>query len=75
MDHDEEWTKKDVWLGSSCLAVGLLIVAFGYVARRNDVPLLYWGVAWILGPLLILIGGNGIVRSLRGLRGLRGLRR
>lgn len=46
------------------LAAGILITIYGVLAMRNDVPIVLWAASFILGPILLLIGGVGIYRAL-----------
>ncbi|MHC4992419.1 MAG: hypothetical protein ACYTGC_15715 [Planctomycetota bacterium] len=59
-----EWTLKDVWLGLLFLAAGILIVVYAIVVTRGPLPFLLRASAWIVGPLLMLLGLNAVVRSL-----------
>jgi hypothetical protein len=57
-----------VWLGLLFLGMGVLVVAFAIAAMRNDMPIFLWGTGWLLGPVLLLLGGNAVWRSLRAPR-------
>jgi len=48
------------------LGRGALVTIYAYLAMGNDIPDFLWWPAWILGPILVLIGGNSIFRGLRG---------
>ena len=63
------WTRKDVWNGVLFLAVGILITTYTVLAMRNDAPIVLWGLGWVVGPIFILLGGNGVFRSLTSRRG------
>jgi hypothetical protein len=64
----EQWTRRDVRLGVLFLTTGILVVAYAFSAMRNGAPALLWGSGWVLGPLMVLLGGNAIWRSLRAPR-------
>ncbi|HLU39828.1 MAG TPA: hypothetical protein VK081_10600 [Planctomycetota bacterium] len=64
----ERWEPKDAWLGVFFLAFGVLIVAYAWIAMRNAVPTLWWAPAWIVGPLMLILGGNALVRALAAAR-------
>ena len=59
------WTRSDVWLGALFLATGILILAFAFAAIGNGVPLLLWAPSLALGSVLVVLGANGVIRSLR----------
>lgn len=61
----DRWTRKDVWLGVLFVVFGLLIVLYAVAAMRRDLPVTWWGMAWLVGPVLLFLGVNGVVRSLR----------
>ena len=63
-DDDTRWHRKDVWSSLLLTVAGALLLTYAILACRNGVPLMLWGTAMLFGPLLLLIGGNGIVRSL-----------
>jgi hypothetical protein len=46
-----------------------LIVGYAFLAMRNGAPFPLWGCGWLVGPLLVLLGGNAIARSLCRPRG------
>ena len=64
MEANERWTRKNIWIGLLFLAFGIMIVVYSLMAMSNDFPIYYWGLGWILGSLMIFIGGNGVIRSL-----------
>lgn len=59
------WRRKDAWLGLLFTAFGALVFAYALLARRNGMPIVLWGTALLFGPLLLLLGLNALVRSLR----------
>lgn len=61
----DQWTGKDVLMGLLFLVTGAVITAYSYLAMSNDVDVSLWALGWVVGPMLILLGINGIVRSLR----------
>jgi hypothetical protein len=61
----ERWERKDVWLGILFLLMGALVTLWAFLALRRDVPRAWWGAGFLVGPLLLLLGGNAIVRSSR----------
>lgn len=63
--QDEGWRRKDAWTGLMFLCLGVLLVAYAVLAFRNGVPMVLWGTTVLLGPLLVLLGVNAIVRALR----------
>ena len=65
---DPRWTRRDARLGALFLVIGLLVIGFAYLAMQNDAPIMLWGGGWMLGPLLLLLGGNAVWRSLRAER-------
>lgn len=66
MSATDRWERKDAWLGLLFLALGALLTVFAVLTARNDVPIARSGLAWVIGPLLLLLGGNALARSLRG---------
>jgi hypothetical protein len=62
------WQPRDAFLGLLLFVFGALVTTYAYLAMRNEVPSWLWVLAWIVGPLLLLIGGNGIVRALAARR-------
>ncbi|MBL8729903.1 MAG: hypothetical protein JNM25_15865 [Planctomycetes bacterium] len=67
-DADAAWTRHDVRLGLLFLVLGVLVTGYALAAARNDVPTVLWSMGWVLGPLLLLLGGNAVWRSLRAPR-------
>lgn len=68
----DEWEPKDAWLGLLLFVTGLLVCACVVLAWRNGFTGLFGFVgfpALAVGPVLVLIGLNGLVRALGGLRG------
>lgn len=63
MNKADEWTPSDARTGLILLGVGGLIVACAVVAMRRGVPFVFWIPAWMVGPLLLLIGGHAIYRA------------
>jgi len=68
MKSNCKWTRRDIWLGLLFLFAGILIVAYSLTAMLNGYPIAFWGLGWVLGPILILLGGNGVIRSMRAPR-------
>ncbi len=66
-DPDEKWTPKDIWTGVLFFSAGVLVIVFAILARRNGIPWWLYGEGWFVGPIFILIGGNGIYRALGSL--------
>lgn len=62
---DDRWRRRDVWRGLLFLFVGTLSTAYAWLAMRNGVAVGLWSGAWLAGPVLILLGANAVVRSLR----------
>ncbi len=67
-DDDARWQRKDVWYGVLFTGTGALTFAYAILACRNGVPMMLWGTAMLFGPLLLFLGMNSIVRSLRAKR-------
>ncbi|MEE2857760.1 MAG: hypothetical protein VX949_10245 [Planctomycetota bacterium] len=63
-ESNERWQRKDALTGLLLFSVGALVTVSAYLAMRSDMPDFLWGAGWILGPILVLIGGNAIIRSL-----------
>lgn len=63
-----QWTRKDARLGVLFVLFGALATSYGVAAARNGVPSPLWLGALVLGPLMLLLGGNALVRSLRAPR-------
>jgi hypothetical protein len=61
----DRWQRKDAWLGVLFVAFGVLVTLYAFLAMRNEAPMFPWGSGWIVGPLLLFLGGNAIVRSVR----------
>lgn len=62
---DTRWTGRDAWLGVLFAVTGLLVCTYSYLAWRNDVPALFWAPGVLVGPLMLLLGGNALWRSFR----------
>ncbi len=62
---DAAWTRHDVRLGLLFLVMGLLVTGYAFAAAQNGVPTILWSLGWVLGPLMLLLGGNAVWRSLR----------
>jgi len=71
MTPSDDWERRDLGLGALFLLLGVLVLAFGIGALRNALPLPSVGLALIAGPLLVVLGLNAIVRSIRAGRGPR----
>ena len=65
-ESDERWQRKDVFTGLLLFSVGAVVTVYAFLAMRSDMPDFLWWPGWILGPILVLIGGNSIFRGLRG---------
>ncbi|MAW78131.1 MAG: hypothetical protein VX404_02715 [Planctomycetota bacterium] len=65
-ESNEQWQRKDALTGLLFCSIGALVTVYAYLAMRNDMPDFLWWPGWILGPILVLIGGNSIFRGLRG---------
>lgn len=62
---ENTWHLKDVWMSAVMLVAGALMVVYGALVMDNGYPFpLYLG-SLVFGALLALIGGNGVVQSLR----------
>ncbi|MBL8749815.1 MAG: hypothetical protein JNK78_11690 [Planctomycetes bacterium] len=61
----DEWQHRDVWLGLLFTAVGALITAYAWMARKNGMPVALWGGGIAFGPLMLLLGIHAIVRGIR----------
>lgn len=62
---DEEWTRRDGWLGGLFVFAGVLITAFAVLTLDRGLPVVFWGAALLLGPVFVLIGGNAVVSAVR----------
>lgn len=62
---DGQWTRRDARLGLLFLVTGVLVTGHGYAAMRNGMPPFLWATAWLLGPAMLLLGGNAVWRALR----------
>ena len=64
--HEQNtWHFKDVWGSLLMFVAGALMVVYGALVMDNGYPFpLYLG-SLVFGALLALIGGNGVVQSLR----------
>lgn len=65
MSEEDRWTRKDALSGIAFFLIGVLVIAFSVLAMKNGYPIFIWGLGWLLGPLLLFLGGNAIVRGLR----------
>ena len=81
-DEKDEWKRKDAWLGLLFLAAGFLMIAYVYLLIRNLgdstaplsvvslICLAFMGFGGVLmGPFLVFLGGNAVVRSFRAKSG------
>ena len=64
-DSDDRWRPRDALLGLLFLVAGTLVTTLVVLAMRSELPFRYAAVGWILGPVLVLLGLNAILRSLR----------
>jgi hypothetical protein len=62
------WVRKDAWIGALFLVTGALATVYALLAARNDLPIRVWGAGALMGPLLLLLGGNATFRALRAKR-------
>ncbi|MBX3464746.1 MAG: hypothetical protein KF830_16370 [Planctomycetes bacterium] len=69
---DEPWTRQDGWIGALFLFTGFLVTAYACMAMRNGIPAMLWAMGWVVGPLLLLLGGHGVWRALGAGRRDRG---
>ena len=65
--EQSRWTPKDVWLGVPFIVAGALLLVFAAVSIGGAWGFLAWP-AVILGPVILLLGVNAVLRSLRALR-------
>jgi hypothetical protein len=63
-DTQDRWERKDAWLGVLFLVFGLLITITSVVWMRRGTSPTVHGTGFVLGPILVLLGANAIVRSL-----------
>jgi hypothetical protein len=64
----DSWQRKDAWFGVLFLVTGALATVYAVLAARNDLPIRVWGAGALMGPLLLLLGGNATFRALRAKR-------
>ena len=60
---DDRWALSDIWLSLLFVLAGGLITAFVFITSAGP---FWWfiGLAgWVVGPLLLLLGIVGVVRS------------
>ncbi|MBL8857604.1 MAG: hypothetical protein JNL28_03745 [Planctomycetes bacterium] len=62
-DQNTQSTSTSLWPGVLLLFFGLLIVAYACLAVRNGLPIIFSGLGWILGPILVFIGVGALARS------------
>ncbi len=67
-EQDERWAPRDVMMGLAFLVAGAMVVLYAYSAMRKGVPIYFWGIGWIMGPFLLIIGGNAMWKSVRSLK-------
>jgi len=72
MDDPDQWTPRDLALGLLFLVVGVLALVFSILAMRDGLPLTLWGLGWVVGPVFLLIGGNGVQKATRAALRKRG---
>jgi hypothetical protein len=46
--------------------MGALVTVYAFIAMRRGVWTPLWIGGWVVGPVLLLLGGNAIVRAMRG---------
>ncbi|MEZ5967067.1 MAG: hypothetical protein R3F56_24735 [Planctomycetota bacterium] len=61
----ETWSRRDLGLGALFAVTGLLVTAFACLALQRGAPPFLWVTGCLLGPLMLLLGGNAIQKSLR----------
>ena len=61
----QDWKPRDFWLGLLFFVCGVLVAAFVAGAIHNGLPMFVWGTGVLLAPLLLLLGGNAMWKSLR----------
>lgn len=59
------WTRSDWRLGLLFAVTGLLVTGYAYGAMQNGTPVWLWATGWLLGPLMLLLGGNALWQTLR----------
>lgn len=64
-ERDSDSGTTSAWPSVLILVFGVLITTFAVLATYNDAPLRYGGMAWIVGPLFLLVGGGALMRSRR----------
>ena len=62
-EDDGQWTLKDLPPSLLLLLGGALALTFSILTFKNGYPLLYWG-GFCIGPVLMLVGLNGVFRSI-----------
>jgi hypothetical protein len=67
-ETEERWQPRDLWLGLLFFGFGCLIAVWVVLAARNGMPLALWGVGVLLAPVMLLVGGNALWKSLRSRR-------
>lgn len=66
MAEDEEaWSRQDVWLGLGLLTAGILVTALAVLATKNGFSARFLVTGFLVGTLLIFLGGNAVFQSLR----------
>ncbi len=69
--NDDRWEPRDALLGLLLLATGLLVCGCAYLAWREGFTWFIGLSGLAIGPILVLIGGSGLVQSLLVLRRTR----
>lgn len=67
-EEQEHWTAKDLIPGAAFTALGLLVTLYAFLAMRNGVPVVLWALAWVVGPVLLLMGGHATYSGIRSFR-------
>jgi hypothetical protein len=71
-DRQDDWSIGDIWLGLLFLVTGCTLTGLAVLtvrSGRSGAILLTVGVGgFLIGPALILIGGNAVVRALWSVR-------
>ena len=72
VNDSEHWTGRDALWGVTFLVVGSLTIAVALLAMRNGLPAFFWGLAWVVGPILVVLGLRAAHQGVRAGRGAGG---
>ncbi len=71
-DNENKWSITDIWLGLLFIVTGALVATLAILAVRKGQSWAIFAAAgiggFLVGPMLMIIGANAIVRSLWSLR-------